>query len=349
MNNQNISLQPLNTFSAKASAERFITINTEQDLGLLTGDIAIAISLQHFYLLGEGSNTLFVEPCVQCIIKSAIKGISFQETEQDYIVEAGAGENWHQLVETCLARGIYGFENLALIPGSVGAAPVQNIGAYGVELAKFCHQVYWYDFDSQVIEVLSNQQCQFSYRESIFKKKLKNKGMITKVSFKLPKTWQPELSYQGLADLPLPVTAQAIFEQVIAIRTSKLPDPKQLPNAGSFFKNPIVAENKFQTLLKQYQKIPAYRQADNQFKLAAGWLIEQAGLKGHTLGKVSVHQHQALVIVNHDGGNGQDIVALAKLIQNKVMETFEIMLEPEVRFVNALGECNAVEVLNNVE
>ena len=348
MNNQNTSLKYHHTFATSCTAENFVVLENQQDLEFLIENFADEINQQAFYLLGEGSNTLFIDEHIKLVVKPAFTGIECFEHDDFYLIEAAAGENWHNLVELCLKKGMHGLENLALIPGSVGAAPVQNIGAYGVELASFCHEVFWFDFATQTTEILTKAQCQFSYRESIFKKALKNKGLITKVSFKLPKNWQPKTSYQGLAELPLPQKPQAIFDKVIELRNSKLPDPKQLPNAGSFFKNPVVSNTLFNRLKSEYANMPAYLQDNGDVKLAAGWLIEQAGLKGVKVGKVGVHKNQALVLVNYHQGSGKDIAALAKQVVNTVFDKFEITLEPEVRFIKATGECNAIEVLKHV-
>ena len=347
MNNHNIALQTLNTFAIACCAKQYVEVANENDLILLSKQFKNNLAQQNFYLLGEGSNTLFVDDKVNLIVKSSLKGISTWQSDDHHFVEVAAGENWHQLVLFCLEHQIYGLENLALIPGSVGAAPVQNIGAYGVEFADYCEQVSWFEFASADCKTLSNHQCQFAYRESIFKGELKNKGLITKVLLKFPKKWQPKLNYHGLSDLPKPYSAEQVMQQVIALRQAKLPDPSILPNAGSFFKNPVVTTKQFIELQTAYPSLPHYLQDNGHVKLAAAWLIEQAGLKGYKFGKVAVHANQALVLVNHQQGSGQEIVALAKLIQTTVYQKFAIMLIPEVRFVSIEGECDPVEVLAN--
>lgn len=345
MNNQNIALQTLNTFAIACCAKQYFEVADENDLISLLTHFKKNLAEQKFYLLGEGSNTLFIDNNVNLIVKSSLKGISTWQSAEHNFVEVAAGENWHQLVLFCLAHKIYGLENLALIPGSVGAAPVQNIGAYGVEFADFCEQVSWFEFSTGQHKTLENHQCQFAYRESIFKGELKNKGLITKVILKFPKNWQPKLSYHGLSDLPEPYSAEQVMQQVIELRQAKLPDPQILPNAGSFFKNPVVSAQKFLHLQAIYPSLPHYPQDNGEVKLAAAWLIEQVGLKGKALGKVSVHKNQALVLVNHQQGSGQEIVALARLIQATVYQKFTIVLMPEVRFVGINGECDPVEVL----
>ena len=346
MNSQNIALHTFNTFSVPCWANNFFVIDNTEKLFELTNLFPIALQRGNFYLLGDGSNTLFVDESINLVIKSALKGIEYCETEDAYFVKAASGENWHELILSCLDKSILGLENLSLIPGSVGAAPVQNIGAYGVDLSDFCHEVEWFDFSTQSVMLLSNQACSFGYRDSIFKHEFKNKGMITSVTLKLPKQWKPRVSYQGLSELPIDITAIQVMEKVIALREAKLPDPKTLPNAGSFFKNPVVHLTKYHELQKEYDQLPAYPQPDGQsVKLAAGWLIEKAGLKGKKLNKAGVHNKQALVLVN-EKGNGAGIVALAKLVTESVYLKFNIRLEPEVRFITNNGECDAVNYIH---
>lgn len=327
------SLQKMNSFNVKSTSSAVYLLKTLVDLEQLPD-----VSLKPFYILGEGSNSLFVDKEAPVIIKPEFKGIEISDTDENFIVSVGAGENWHNLVNTCLNRKVYGLENLALIPGSVGAAPVQNIGAYGVELSDFCLQVLWYEFSSKTIKSLSNSDCQFSYRNSIFKGELYNKGIITQVVFSFPKQWQANLGYSGLSVLDEMSTAKQIMEQVIHLRQTKLPDPKTLPNAGSFFKNPQVSEDKMHELENIYTDIPNYPQGNGLVKLAAGWLIEKAGLKGYAQNGVSVHHNQALVLVNNNSEHGKDIVVLAKMVQQRVFEKFNILLSPEVRVVTAQGE-----------
>jgi len=291
-----------------------------------------------FYILGEGSNTLFVESQGPIIIKPDFKGMEFTESDDEYTVIVGASENWHELVCFCLERGINGLENLALIPGSVGAAPVQNIGAYGVEFSDFCTQVEYFDLFDKQVKTLSTEECHFSYRDSIFKQSLRNRGLITQVVLSFPKSWQPNLNYQGLNSLAKNSSASNIMLEVIKLRQSKLPDPLKLPNAGSFFKNPVISKEEFNKLIINYPKIPNYPQANDDIKLAAGWLIEQTGLKGIRYKSVGVHNKQALVLVNYDQGLGREIVSLAKFIQRQVKKKFDIYIVPEVRMISALGE-----------
>jgi len=330
---QQFALQNYNSFNIKAITPKICFPKTVADLEQLP-DFAD----KAFYILGEGSNTLFVDYHAPIIIKPEFKGISISETRDSYIVTVGAGENWHDFVCLCIEQGIYGLENLALIPGSVGAAPVQNIGAYGQELSNFCIQVKWFEFSSKIIKKINNKSCQFSYRDSIFKQTLHNKGIITEVTFSFPKLWQANLLYSGLSVLGDSPTATQVMDRVISLRQMKLPDPGKLPNAGSFFKNPIVNEKTLILLKKGYPTIPFYPQGGNLVKLAAGWLIEQAGLKGYCKKGVGVHENQALVIVNYTSEQGKDIVALAKYVQKQVLTKFNILITPEVRMITANGE-----------
>jgi len=307
------------------------------------------LSRCHYYILGDGSNTLLVEQQAPVIVKPDFKGINITETDTSFVVSVGAGENWHQLVCSLLELDIYGLENLALIPGSVGAAPVQNIGAYGVELSDFCQQVTWFDFASQTIKVLSNDDCQFSYRNSIFKQSLYNQGIIIEVVLTFPKKWQANLSYAGLSELGIDPTAKQVMSKIIALRQTKLPDPSMLPNAGSFFKNPMVNAKKLALLKKTYPAMPCYPQNEGKIKLAAGWLIEQTGLKGYSANGVGVHKHQALVLVNYQSDSGIDIVKLAKYVQEKVLQKFDILLTPEVRMVTKQGEQDFADLIIDLE
>ena len=328
-----INVQQLTTMAVSATCTKLIEINSVQQLAELT------LPESPLYILGEGSNTLFIDNQTPTLLLPKLMGIEVSEDEQHFVITAGAGENWHNLVKFTVANNMPGLENLALIPGSIGAAPVQNIGAYGVELADFCHSVNWFDFQTKTLQTLTAQQCQFAYRESVFKHQLKGKGVITSVTLTLPKAWQPILNYAGLNELPSDVSAQAVMAKVIAIRSSKLPDPLKLANCGSFFKNPVVDRVLFDQLQQNYPQMPYYPQSSSSVKLAAGWLIEQAGLKGYRVGDAGVHQKQALVLVNFGQASGQDIASLAQLIINKVNEKFAIKLTPEVRIVGKHGEC----------
>jgi len=331
--NRQIQLKEYNSFNVESISPLVFYPRSYEDL------VELPKSLSNpFYILGEGFNTLFVDDIAPMIIKPHFKGISIHESEEAYTLEVAANENWHELVCYCVKNGIYGLENLALIPGCVGAAPIQNIGAYGVELSDYCSKVKWFEFSSKKLHELSKQECHFSYRESIFKNELKQKGLITGVTLVLPKHWQANLSYSGLNELPQDASATEVMMQVIKLRQSKLPDPEQLPNAGSFFKNPTIDRKKWQQLKELYPAMPSYPQTNGKVKVAAGWLIEHVGLKGYQNNGVGIHDKQALVLVNHHNGSGQQIVQLAQYVQQKVSACFDLWLEPEVRFVYTEGE-----------
>jgi UDP-N-acetylmuramate dehydrogenase len=326
-------LQKNNSFKVKATSPIVYFPKTLADLKSLPD-----LSHNPYYILGEGSNTLFVSKCAPIIIKPDFKGIIISETDETYIVNVGAGENWHDLVCLCIDNSIFGLENLALIPGSVGAAPVQNIGAYGVEFSDFCTKVKWFDFVSQTIKSIDSKDCHFAYRNSAFKEALYNRGIITEVELTFPKKWKANLSYAGLIELSENSSPKQIMDTVVSLRQAKLPDPNKIPNAGSFFKNPIVGLDKLNLLKKLYPDMPIYPQGMGQVKLAAGWLIEHAGLKGYRQKDVGVHEHQALVLVNYASAYGKDIAALAKFVQKQVLAKFDILISPEVRMVFTDGE-----------
>jgi UDP-N-acetylmuramate dehydrogenase len=304
------------------------------------------LSTINYYILGDGSNTLFVEPDSPVIIKSEIKGIKVTETSDNFIVNVGAGENWHDLVCYCVGHGINGLENLALIPGSVGAAPVQNIGAYGVEFSDFCLSVNYFDLQTRECVSLLAAQCDFGYRNSIFKKSLHNKALITDVTFSFSKIWKAKLSYNGLDKLSSNSDAKRVMTEVIRLRNSKLPNPAVLPNAGSFFKNPIVSGQQFNLIKSSFPNIPNYKQEDGKIKLAAGWLIEQSGLKGFNYKNVGVDKRQALVLVNYGNSSGRDLIDLAKYVQQKVMDKFSVSINPEVRLISTTGEVDFNSLLS---
>lgn len=329
----NYPLQSNNSFNIKATCSQIFFPSCLEELQALPD-----LTGENFYILGEGSNTLFVESQAPIIIQPKFYGIEIIENDDSFIVTVGAAENWHNLVSFCLENNIYGLENLALIPGSVGAAPVQNIGAYGVEFADFCQNVQWYEFSSKTMRSLPKKECQFAYRDSIFKQALYNKGVITQVTFTFPKAWQANLTYAGLDILPKDSNAKTIMAEVMALRSNKLPEPEELPNAGSFFKNPVVTSHVLNELQTTYPNIPHYLQSNGDVKLAAGWLIDQAGLKGFRYQGVGVHEKQALVLVNFASDSGEDIVSLAKYVQQRVLDKFSVLISPEVRMITAEGE-----------
>jgi UDP-N-acetylmuramate dehydrogenase len=342
---QDTSLKHLNSFSLSASAKQVITAQTTQQLSD-AWRIAKQLS-QPLLILGGGSNVLFLEDFAGTVVLNRITGISVTDDSESWRLHVGAGENWHQLVCYTLEHHIPGLENLALIPGCVGSAPIQNIGAYGIELSHVCEYVDIIELATQQIQRLSASDCQFGYRESIFKHEYRDGYAIIAVGLRLSKNWQPKLSYGGLTKLnPSTASYQDIFEAVCQMRREKLPDPAITGNAGSFYKNPVVDAALAHELQSRYPTIPLYPQSSGQVKLAAGWLIEQAGLKGYKLGGAAVHQHQALVLVNVDNASGEDIKALASHIRRTVAEKFSVLLEPEVRFIAAMGEIDSIKALS---
>ena len=262
-------------------------------------------------------------------------------------MHVNGGENWHQLVEWSLSQGIDGLENLALIPGCAGSAPIQNIGAYGVEFKDVCDYVDVLNLNTGEQFRLQASECEFGYRESIFKHRYAQGYVITAVGLKLAKNWQPILKYGSLVNFdPQAVTAKQVFDEVCHIRRSKLPDPKEFGNAGSFFKNPVVSAEQFAKIQKQVENLPHFPQPDGSVKLAAGWLIDQCHLKGFQIGGAAVHQQQALVLINKGNATGQDVVKLAHHIRQTVADKFGVYLQPEVRFMGAKGEVNSEQIIS---
>ena len=331
----NYSLKPYNTFGIDVRAKHFASFSTIQELKACLANNTHGALL----ILGGGSNMLFTEDFDGLVLRNEIKGIEVVNEDPNTIyVKAGAGEVWHAFVLHCIAHNWGGLENLSLIPGSVGASPMQNIGAYGVEIKDVFHELSAYHLESGEIHTFNKEQCQFGYRESVFKRALKNQYIITDVTFALSKqpvlktsygAIQQELEAKGI-DQP---TIKEISEAVIAIRQSKLPDPNVLGNAGSFFKNPVVSNVIFSALQERYPEIPNYPAPANQVKLAAGWLIEKAGLKGFRKGSCGVHEKQALVLVNYGGSQGREIFDLSSFIIDTIQQQFGVTLEREVNII----------------
>ena len=344
----NISLQPYNTFGIVARAHQLVRIGSEDDVRELLADAALAA--QPKFMLGGGSNIVLTGDVRQLVLKVEVTGRRIaREEERATIVEAGAGENWHDFVGWTLAQGCPGLENLALIPGTVGASPVQNIGAYGVELQDRFESLDAIDLHTGRAFTLDAAQCGFGYRDSVFKHApaqgsnglgLAGRALITRVRFRLPKPWKPELGYaelerrQAEEGVAAP-TAQQIFDWVCDIRRAKLPDWHVVGNAGSFFKNPTVTPEQCADIIAREPKIVHYPLADGSIKLAAGWLIDACGWKGKSVGQASVYEKQALVIVNRGAARpetsatGGEVMTLAGAIQTSVYERFGIRLEPE--------------------
>ncbi|MBK9256827.1 MAG: UDP-N-acetylmuramate dehydrogenase [Saprospiraceae bacterium] len=330
--NPDKSLHNYNSFGLHAVAHEIVHIYKKKDIPDL-----ISKGLNDYKILGGGSNILLTCDQNCTILKNEIKGIKvIDENENEVLVQVGAGESWHQLVMWSLSHQLGGLENLSLIPGSVGAAPMQNIGAYGVEQEKVFHSLTAIDMKTSAETIFYKDECKFGYRESIFKNEYKNQYFITHVSYKLSKknhklsleygAIQSVLSQKGIINPDV----KAVSDAVIEIRKSKLPDPAIIGNAGSFFKNPVISQSHFEKLKIIYPDISFYPQIDDTVKIPAGWLIEKAGFKGIRKGNIGVHKDQALVLVNYGGGSGDDILQLAKEIQNKVEIMYEIKLHPEV-------------------
>ena len=333
---ENFSLQKINTFGIDASAKYFLEAGSVSDIQSYLNDKKISALPR--LILGGGSNILFTKNFVGVILKNNIKGIELLKEDADhYYVKAGAGEVWHRFVMHCIKNNYAGVENLSLIPGSVGAAPIQNIGAYGVEQKEVFHELEAIDIVSKKLVTIGKMDCEFGYRDSIFKREAKGKFIITSVTFKLFK--QPklntsygaigqELEKMGVKDISIAAISQAVCN----IRRSKLPDPEKIGNAGSFFKNPVVGNEKYEALKKDFPNISAYK--DNAgMKLAAGWLIEQCGWKGKQVGNTGVHKDQALVLVNYGNANGSEVFELSGKILQSVKEKFGVELEREVVIV----------------
>lgn len=344
---KNAPLQDCNTFGIVASADTLVRARSAADVQAFVA--SPLYQGRRTFVLGGGSNIVLAGDVVDAVVlKMEIPGLRLvAETERHWVVEAGAGERWHDLVAWSVAQGYGGLENLALVPGTVGAAPVQNIGAYGVELQDRFHSLDAVDLRSGELFTLDAAQCAFGYRDSVFKHAPGGDGrgmglagcaVITAVRLALPKAWKPELGYLDLqrrqqeegVDAP---TAQQIFDWVCAIRRAKLPDPAVIGNAGSFFKNPTVTEDQCRDIIAREPKVVHYPMPDGSIKLAAGWLIDACGWKGKTMGHAGVYDKQALVLVNRGSGGvsvtGGEVMTLARAIQTSVYERFGIRLEPE--------------------
>lgn len=336
---QDVSLKPYNTFGIDAKARYFARFATMDQLKELL------LQSQPALVLGGGSNILLTQDVDGLVLKNELMGIQKLGEDEQYIyVKAGAGENWHGFVLHCIVNGWAGVENLSLIPGSVGASPMQNIGAYGVEIKEVFHQLTAYHIPDKETVVFNAADCQFGYRESVFKHTYKGQFIITDVTFKLSKQPQFNISYgaiaqqleaMGVQDLSI----QAISDAVIAIRSSKLPNPAEIGNAGSFFKNPVVPQQQYEQLKEKHPSLVGYAQADGSVKLAAGWLIEHSGptadssWKGYRQGDAGCHAKQALVLVNYGTATGQQIYDLSEAILQSVETKFGVLLQREVNII----------------
>jgi UDP-N-acetylmuramate dehydrogenase len=346
---KNVPLQPFNTFHIVAKAHRLVRIASEQDVLAVLANPELAATPK--FVLGGGSNIVLTGDVKPLVLKVEIPGkLLLPDSARHYIVEAGAGENWHDFVAWTLAQGYPGLENMAMIPGTVGASPVQNVGAYGVELQDRFDSLDAIDLQTGQTFTLNAAQCAFGYRDSVFKHAssaeghqaigMKDRALILRVRFALPKVWRPVLGYADLekkmdAQQCTAPTAQQIFDWVCAIRRAKLPDPDLLGNAGSFFKNPTVSHEQCADIIARDPKVVHYLLADGSVKLAAGWLIDSCGWRGKSVGQAGVYEKQALVLVNRgtgsqgQGATGGEVMTLARAIQTSVYERFGLMLEPE--------------------
>lgn len=334
---QNTNLLPYNTFRIGVNASHLFFLKSRDELKEIISYPCFRekTDTDRLLILGHGSNILFTKDFDGIIIKNEIEWIkTVRETDEYVIIEAGAGTRWQELVKYCVTRNLGGIANLTLIPGTVGAAPVQNIGAYGTEVAQLITKVYAFHLLRNEWITLNNQECRFGYRDSIFKRELKNKTVICSVQFRLSKMARPCVDYGGIREelekrkikQPSPADVSDIVAQ---IRKSKLPDPAELGNAGSFFKNPVVDEDEFRRIQESFPHVRFFSQG-SQYKISAGWLIEQAGWKGFRNNDAGCYEKQALILVNHGHATGKEILELSERIVNSVMDKFGIVLEREV-------------------
>lgn len=332
----NFNLQAHNTFGINAIAKEFSRFSSIDELENLVHQKNNSPLL----ILGGGSNLLFTQNYEGLVLKNEILGKTVIKEDENHVwVQVGAGENWHDFVIYCIENNWGGIENLSLIPGNVGASPMQNIGAYGVEIKDVFESLEAFHLTSKEVHTFNNKACKFGYRESVFKRDLKGQYVICNVTYKLTKkdhklstsygAIQEELKKMGIQE----PTISAISQAVIAIRSSKLPNPAEIGNAGSFFKNPVVSSDIFENLQKNHPTIPHYKQADGTVKIPAGWLIEQAGWKGKVVGNTGVHKKQALVLVNYGNATGKEIFDLSETILQDVFSKFGVALEREVNIV----------------
>ena len=330
----NFSLKNYNTFGIEAKAKEFVSVNSITELK------EVLSKKNDIFILGGGSNMLLTQDIQKLVVHIDLKGREVVEENADFaIVKAQAGENWHEFVLWCIDQNLGGIENLSLIPGNVGTTPIQNIGAYGVEIKDTLFSCEALNIKTLEIETFTNAQCKFEYRESVFKNELKNQYIITSVSYRLSKKNHTISTTYGAIETELhnqsiqTPTLKDISNAVIAIRQSKLPDPKELGNSGSFFKNPIIQKEAYENIKALHPEMPHYIVSNTEVKVPAGWLIEQAGFKGKRYGDAGVHKNQALVLVNYGTATGAEIVALSRNIQQTILEKFGIAIEAEVNII----------------
>ena len=337
---QNVDLTPFDTLALPGNAAHYLRVTTPEQLTTL-GRTSTGASEKHF-ILGGGSNLVLNGDFDGLMLHMAIPGKrQLKDDAEAWYIEAGAGENWHDLVQWTLAQGWPGLENLSLIPGTAGAAPIQNIGAYGLEVAERFHSLTAWDFEKQRFLTVDRSSCRFAYRDSLFKQEgwhLSGRMAITSVILRLPKIWVAQHRYADLAQelaaqQVISPTPQDIARAITAVRQRKLPDPAVTPNAGSFFHNPLVERRIAETLAAEHPGLPQYAQPDGRVKLAAGWLIEQAGWKGKSLGPIGMYEKQALVLVNHGGATNADVRRTMTAVQADVQARFGVALTPEPIFL----------------
>jgi UDP-N-acetylmuramate dehydrogenase len=332
-----INLKPYNTFGISVLASHFESIKSISQLQKLLK--SSTFFNKPYLILGGGSNILFTKDFHGNILKNDLKGISIEKEDNNWVwIKSSGGKNWHSLVTYCVNKGWGGIENLSLIPGTVGAAPIQNIGAYGVELKDSFEKLEAINLQTGEIETFSNEQCQFGYRESIFKHHAKGRYFIISITLKLNKKPVINTSYGDIETLlnDWKIVNPTVFDvskAIIAIRQKKLPDPSTLGNAGSFFKNPIIENSLFQSLIKEYPHLRSFPSDDGKVKISAAWLIEEAGWKGKRFGSIGIHENQALVLVNYGGGTGQELMDLSNKILESVNAKFGITLNTEVNIL----------------
>jgi len=333
---RNYSLKKHNTFNIDVKAKYFTIIQNEKQIfNLLQEDFLLK---EKILILGSGSNILFTKNYNGIVVFNQIKGIKIiEEDEKCSTIKVGAGEKWHDFVLWSIKRNLSGIENLALIPGLVGASPIQNIGAYGMEVKNTIQKIHFINIKSKKKIIINDFDCKFKYRDSIFKNQLRDKVIITNVIFKLYKKPINNIKYGEISNelqrIKKDPSPKSIAQAVINIRNKKIPNPKKIGNSGSFFKNPIVSQNKFMKLKNKFPDIVYYKNSSKKIKLAAGWLIEHAGLKGIRKGDAGVHKNQALVLVNHNNANGKEILSLARYIQKIIKIKYDINLETEVNII----------------
>jgi len=333
---RNFSLKDYNSFGIDVRADKFVSVSSIDDLRRL---LKKSYSSELF-ILGGGSNMLLTQDIHKTVVHIALKGIKVvSEDDSEVILEVAAGQNWHELVLYTIEKGFGGLENLSLIPGNVGTSPIQNIGAYGVELKDSFVSCHAMNIQTLEEKEFTRKDCNFGYRNSVFKNELKGLYIITSVRFKLSKkdhhlnldygAIRNELEKSGVENPGI----KDISNAVIAIRRSKLPDPKEIGNSGSFFKNPVITKDQFEELKREHPEIPSFNVSEDEIKIPAGWLIDQSGLKGYRNGDAGVHKNQALVLVNYGEATGEEILMLAKMIQDKVFQKFGVPLEAEVNII----------------